>query len=81
MLHVSSIEYGKRFGADVEFSEGNGGRALPNGVTTTGGSSVMTVDLCLAACQSSGYVLAGAEYSGECCRLLGIVLGLEIDNC
>jgi hypothetical protein len=81
VLHVSLIEYGKRFRADLGFSEGNGGRALLNGVTTTGGSSAMTVDLCLAACQNAGYVLAGAEYSGECCRFLGVVLGLEIDAC
>jgi hypothetical protein len=30
----------------------------------------MTVDLCLSACQTAGYPLAGVEYSGECCKLL-----------
>lgn len=52
----------------MEFSEGTSGRTLPNGVTTTGGSAAMTVDLCLTACQAAGYLLAGAEYSGECCK-------------
>ncbi|OCL01753.1 carbohydrate-binding WSC, partial [Glonium stellatum] len=26
----------------------------------------MTVEICLAACQSAGYILAGVEYNGEC---------------
>lgn len=50
------------------YSEGTTGRALPNGVTTTGGSSKMTVDLCTQACQAAGYVLAGVEYAQECCK-------------
>lgn len=51
-----------------EYREGTTGRALPNGVTTAGGSAEMTVDLCLAACQADDYVLAGMEYAGECCK-------------
>jgi len=31
-----------------------------------GGPAAMTVELCLAACQAAGYVLAGVEYSQEC---------------
>ena len=50
------------------YREGTSGRALPNGVTTTGGSNAMTVDLCTSECQAAGYLLAGAEYSGECCK-------------
>jgi hypothetical protein len=49
--------------------EGTTGRTLPNGVTTTGGSSAMTVDLCTSACQTAGYLLAGLEYAGECCNI------------
>ena len=52
-----------------ECREGTTGRALPNGVTTTGGSSEMTVDLCLTACHTAGYLLAGVEYAGECCKI------------
>ena len=28
----------------------------------------MTVALCTSACHAAGYVLAGVEYSGECCK-------------
>lgn len=52
-----------------ECREGTTGRALANGVTTTGGSSEMTVDLCLTACHTAGYLLAGVEYAGECCKI------------
>jgi WSC domain len=48
------------------YAEGTTGRALPNGVGTTGGSAALTVSLCTSACQTAGYVLAGVEYSGEC---------------
>ena len=48
------------------YAEGTTGRALTTGMTTTGGSNVMTVALCLSACQAAGYPLAGVEYSGEC---------------
>ncbi|KAF4624843.1 hypothetical protein G7Y89_g13327 [Cudoniella acicularis] len=41
-------------------------RTLANEVATAGGSSAMTVGLCVAACQSAGYVLAGVEYGGQC---------------
>lgn len=49
------------------YSEGITGRALPNGVATIGGPAGMTVGLCLAACQTAGYALAGIEYGEECC--------------
>ncbi|KAF4631376.1 hypothetical protein G7Y89_g6750 [Cudoniella acicularis] len=48
------------------YAEGTNGRALPNGVTTAGGSGDMTVALCTQACFASGYLLAGVEYAGEC---------------
>ncbi|KAG4437963.1 hypothetical protein IFR05_006544 [Cadophora sp. M221] len=48
------------------YTEGVNGRLLPNGVPTTGGPGVMTVDLCTAACQNGGYLLAGVEYSQQC---------------
>lgn len=54
----------------LQTSEGTTGRTLSNGVTTTGGSAAMTVGLCLTACQDAGYLLAGTEYSGECCRFV-----------
>jgi hypothetical protein len=50
------------------YTEGTNGRALTNGVTTTGGTGAMTVALCLSACKTAGYPLAGVEYSGECCK-------------
>jgi hypothetical protein len=50
------------------YREGTNGRALPNGVTTPGGSALMTVALCTSSCQAAGYLLAGVEYSGECCK-------------
>jgi hypothetical protein len=46
-----------------------GGRTLANGVATTGGGNALTIALCTSACKTAGYVLAGAEYSGECCKL------------
>jgi hypothetical protein len=52
------------------YREGTTGRALPNGVTTPGGSALMTVALCTSSCQAAGYLLAGVEYSGECCTAL-----------
>ena len=33
----------------------------------------MTVDLCLSACETAGYVLAGTEYADECCKLSMLV--------
>jgi hypothetical protein len=52
-----------------EDREGITGRALPFGATTLGGAAAMTVDLCLTACQAAGYILAGTEYSDECCKI------------
>jgi hypothetical protein len=34
-----------------------------------GNNEVMTIELCQNACKNGGYVLAGVEYSGECCML------------
>lgn len=41
-------------------------RALPVGIAVTGGPSAMTVQLCLDACYSASYILAGVEYGQEC---------------
>jgi glucan 1,3-beta-glucosidase len=43
------------------------GRALLHGLAVPGGHSAMTIELCEAACKANGYILAGLEYSGECC--------------
>jgi hypothetical protein len=41
-------------------------RTLPVGMDVPGGAAAMTVELCLAACETAGYVLAGVEYAQEC---------------
>jgi hypothetical protein len=41
-------------------------RSLPAGGNVPGGAGAMTNELCQASCKSSGYTLAGTEYSGEC---------------
>ena len=52
----------------VDFnSEGNNGRALTYGLGTVPGSE-MTIAKCIDGCDNAGYVLAGAEYGGECCK-------------
>lgn len=48
------------------YTEGVTGRALPFAATVVGGAAAMTVDLCLSACETAGYVLAGTEYADEC---------------
>lgn len=50
---------------DDPYSEGTTGRCLPNPVAVTGG---MTVGLCVQACKTAGYSMAGIEYASECCR-------------
>lgn len=41
-----------------------GARTLTRQVTPAG---QLTIASCTAACQAAGFVLAGAEYSVECC--------------
>lgn len=41
-------------------------RSLSVGMAVPGGPAAMTVELCQAACQAAGYVLAGVEYAQEC---------------
>lgn len=48
------------------YTDSVGTRTLPNKVDTPGGGSAMTVQLCVDACHTAGYSLAGAEYGGEC---------------
>lgn len=50
------------------YSDNVNGRTLVNGFQVPGGASAMTVELCEATCKSAGYILAGVEYSGECCK-------------
>lgn len=48
-------------------SEGTTGRALTYGVGGIPGNQ-MTVAKCTAACANANFILAGVEYSGECCE-------------
>jgi len=41
-------------------------RALSFGAAVPGGAAAMTNELCQAACEAAGYVLAGTEYGAEC---------------
>lgn len=50
------------------YSDNVNGRTLANGLQVPGGASAMTVELCESTCLAAGYVLAGVEYSGECCK-------------
>lgn len=50
------------------YSDNVSARTLKNGLQVPGGASAMTVELCEATCIAAGYVLAGVEYSGECCK-------------
>lgn len=50
------------------YSDSVNARTLKNGLQVPGGASAMTVELCEATCIAAGYVLAGVEYSGECCK-------------
>jgi hypothetical protein len=63
-----------------EDREGATGRALPFGATIIGGAAAMTVELCLSACQTAGYVLAGTEYADECCKLPYAPILLELSR-
>lgn len=42
-------------------------RTLPTSIATIG---AVTAESCTAACQEQGYLLAGMEYSQECCKYL-----------
>ncbi|KAH8659256.1 WSC domain-containing protein [Tricladium varicosporioides] len=48
------------------YSDSVASRTLANTVATTGGGSAMTVALCVDACHTAGYSLAGVEYGGQC---------------
>jgi hypothetical protein len=49
------------------YSDNVSGRALPNEETDLGGN---TNEGCQSACLAAGYVIAGTEYAGECCKYL-----------
>lgn len=49
------------------YREGAAGRTLTTLITTIPAAQ-MTVAKCTAACQAGGFILAGVEYSGECCK-------------
>ncbi|EFQ26203.1 WSC domain-containing protein [Colletotrichum graminicola M1.001] len=49
------------------YAEGTTGRALTYGVGTVPAGQ-MTVAKCTAACAAANFILAGVEYSGECCK-------------
>ncbi len=46
------------------------GRALPNGEQVAGGTNAMTNELCESTCLAAGFLIAGTEYAGECCKHL-----------
>jgi hypothetical protein len=48
-------------------------RSLPYGAGVPGGPSAMTNELCQSTCLATGYILAGTEYSDECCECLSWV--------
>jgi glucan 1,3-beta-glucosidase len=50
------------------YTDNVGGRTLMNGLKVPGGPSAMTIELCEPTCNAAGYILAGVEYSGECCK-------------
>ena len=49
------------------YTDNVSGRALI-GEPVPGGAGAMTVEACENVCQGLGYILAGVEYSGECCK-------------
>ncbi|KAK1994676.1 WSC domain-containing protein, partial [Colletotrichum falcatum] len=49
------------------YTEGTTGRALTYGVGTVPANQ-MNVANCTAACAAANFILAGVEYSGECCK-------------
>lgn len=48
------------------YTDSVGLRTLTSNPGTPGGTAALTVELCTAACQASGFVFAGMEYAGEC---------------
>lgn len=50
-----------------DHSEGTNGRALSFALGSVP-SAEMTIAKCIDGCDKAGYVLAGAEYGGECCK-------------
>jgi glucan 1,3-beta-glucosidase len=56
------------------YTDNVGGRTLMNGVQVPGGASAMTIELCEATCNAAGYILAGVECSGECCKCTQLLL-------
>jgi hypothetical protein len=54
----------------IIYREGTNGRALTTFTSVTGGSSAMSVALCIQACNSTGFLMAGVEYADECCKFI-----------
>jgi hypothetical protein len=59
----------------TRYREGTSGRALTNGVAVTGGSTALSVTLCVSACKNAGYSMAGVEYADECCKFSLVYMG------
>jgi hypothetical protein len=57
-------------GLTIIYREGTNGRALTTFTSVTGGSSAMSVALCIQACNSTGFSMAGVEYADECCKFI-----------
>jgi hypothetical protein len=60
------------------YAEGTTGRALTYGAGLP--AAGVTVATCTAACHAANYILAGVEYSGECCTFTALtcVVGSEM---
>ncbi len=63
--------------ADINKHSDSSARTLTYTATVLGGSSNMTVANCVTACGTQNYILAGVEYSGECCIVPRSSLSLD----
>jgi hypothetical protein len=52
------------------YTDNVSGRALLNGEAVPGGTSAMTNEVCQSTCLAAGFLIAGTEYGGECCKFL-----------
>ncbi len=48
-------------------SDPDDARALAVQPLINGGTELMSVEMCIGACEAGGYSLAGLEFANECC--------------
>ena len=48
-------------------SDSNDSRILAERTLVNGGPEMNSVESCISACWSAGYILAGMEFANECC--------------